>query len=359
MSGQKSAGDRTEKPTSKRIKDAREKGQVARSRDLSAALSIIAVTLVLGWLGSRVMAGMAGRVLSAFEDMGTMARGDLGLASLSTLIWSDLGLFALTVGPLAVAGAVLSVATSVAQTGWVVSPKAMEFNWGRLSPSSGVQKFSPIQAGGELIKALVGLSAVGALCYVVVRPVFDIAPTLSGMPPIESAKYAWQSVSGLLFKASLLLAALAIGDYGLQWWRWYKQLKMTRQEVRDDHKSQDGSPQMKGRIRRIQREMSRKRMLQAVRTATVVVTNPTHVAVALRYERDGMTAPLIVAMGQDEMAARIRKVAREHDIPVVENVSLARALFASSEVGDVIPGDLFGAVAEVLAYLVRMKQLVL
>lgn len=359
MASQGSTGDRTEKPTFKKIKDAREKGQVARSRDLSAAISLVAVTLVLGWLGARVMATMAARVAAALDDIGTLGRTDLGLATLSTRVWSDLGLFAVVVGPLAVAGAALSIATSVAQTGWVISPKALEFNWSRLSLSSGVQKFSPIQAGGELIKALVGITVIGTLCYVVVRPIVGIAPTLSGMSPMESARYGWQSISGLLFKASLALAALAVGDYGLQWWRWHKQLKMTRQEVRDDHKSQDGSPQMKGRIRRIQREMSRKRMLQAVKTATVVVTNPTHVAVALRYERDGMTAPLVVASGQDEMAARIRKVAREHDVPIVENVTLARALHASAAVGDVIPADLFGAVAEVLAYLVRMKQLVL
>jgi flagellar biosynthetic protein FlhB len=134
---------------------------------------------------------------------------------------------------------------------------------------------------------------------------------------------------------------------------------MTRQEVRDEAKSHDGNPEVKMRVRRIQREMRKKRMLQDVKTATVVITNPTHVAVALRYDRTAMSAPLVVAKGQDQMALRIREVAREHNVPIVENVTLARALHHGADVGDAIPSDLFGAVAEVLAYLVRLKQLIL
>jgi flagellar biosynthetic protein FlhB len=263
------------------------------------------------------------------------------------------------VGPTALAAAVFSVATSVAQTGWVVAPKAVEFNWGRLNPSNGFSKFSPKQAGGELVKALLGLGVLGAFCYYLVRQVFEAAPSLVAMMPGESAAVGWHHVIGLLWRAGVVLALLAIGDYGLQWWRWHSQLKMTRQEVRDESKSQDGNPEIKMRVRRIQREMTKKRMLQDVKTATVVITNPTHVAVALRYDRAAMSAPLVVAKGQDHMALRIRQVAREHDVPIVENVTLARALHRGAEVGESIPSDLFGAVAEILAYLVRLKQLIL
>jgi flagellar biosynthetic protein FlhB len=274
-------------------------------------------------------------------------------------MWSDAGLVTLVVGPTALAAAVFSVATSVAQTGWVVAPKAVEFNWGRLNPTNGFARFSPKQAGGELAKALVGLGVLGAFCYYLVRAVFDAAPSLASMMPGESAAVGWHHVIGLLWRAGVVLALLAIGDYGLQWWRWYSQLKMTRQEVRDEAKSHDGNPEVKMRVRRIQREMRKKRMLQDVKTATVVITNPTHVAVALRYDRTAMSAPLVVAKGQDQMALRIREVAREHNVPIVENVTLARALHHGADVGDAIPSDLFGAVAEVLAYLVRLKQLIL
>jgi flagellar biosynthetic protein FlhB len=179
------------------------------------------------------------------------------------------------------------------------------------------------------------------------------------MMPAESAAYAWDQLWTLLWRSSLALAVLAAGDYIFQHWRWLSGLKMTRQELRDEAKSQDGNPEMKSRIRRIQRDMARKRMLTAVKTATVVITNPTHFAVALEYRRSEMTAPRVVAKGQDELALRIRKIAREAGVPIVENVALARALYKNADVGDSIPASLFGAVAEILAYLVRLKQLIL
>jgi len=148
-------------------------------------------------------------------------------------------------------------------------------------------------------------------------------------------------------------------DYGWQYYRWLSQVKMTRQEVKDEFRANDGNPEIKARVRRVQREMTRRRMLTAVKTATVVITNPTHFAVALTYRRGEMSAPVVVAKGQDLMAARIKKIAAKHGVPTVENVTLARALYKGAEIGDAIPGELFGAVAEVLAYLVRLKQIVL
>jgi flagellar biosynthetic protein FlhB len=209
------------------------------------------------------------------------------------------------------------------------------------------------------VKAVIGLGAVGAVGYSVLYAFYGEAPRLMAMTPAQSSAYAWDRIWRLLWQASLALAVLGAGDYGVQYWRWYQQQKMTRQEVRDEARMNDGNPEIKSRVRRIQREMVRKRMLGAVKTATVVVTNPTHFAVALEYRREQMVAPMVVAKGQDELAARIRALAREHNVPIVENVMLARALYATAEVGDVIPAPLFGAVAEVLAYLVRLKQLVL
>jgi flagellar biosynthetic protein FlhB len=153
--------------------------------------------------------------------------------------------------------------------------------------------------------------------------------------------------------------ALGAADYAVQRWRWFMNLKMTRKEVRDDAKGNEGNPEIKARVRRIQRDMARNRMLKSVETATVVITNPTHFAVALEYRRGEMAAPVVVAKGQDHLAARIRTIARERGVPIVENVTLARALYKTADVGQTIPADLFGAVAEILAYLVRLKQLML
>jgi flagellar biosynthetic protein FlhB len=291
--------------------------------------------------------------------MADQARSGLEPGAVSGVIWANLGSLALIAGPPALLAAGASVMTSVAQTGWAISPKALEIKWDRVSPAAGFKKLSFKQALPELVKALIGMAAIGGLGYVLIRD-FTAGATLAvGMSPTELARWGWEQVWSLLWRASLVFGILAAGDYALQHWRLMSQLKMSRQEVRDEAKLNEGSPETKARVRRVQRDMTRKRMLQAVKTATVVITNPTHIAVALEYRRAEMTAPKIVAMGGDHMAARIRAVAREHGVPIVENVALARALYKSADVGDTIPGALFGAVAEVLAYLVRLKQLVL
>lgn len=352
-------GERSEKPTFKRIKDARERGQVARSRDLASAVSFIAATGVLAWGATRLAASIGERFVRAFNDAATLGTAPIDALTVTNALWSDATLLATLVGPVALAAAALSIGTSVAQTGWVVAPKALEIKWEKLSPSSGIQRFSPKQAGTELAKAIVGLTALGYFCYAVIGDVVAVAPGLASMMPGESARHGWDRVMSLMWRAGLVLAFLAIGDYGIQRWRWYTQLKMTRQEVRDEFKQQDGNPDVRMRVRRVQRDMVRKRMLHAVKTATVVVTNPTHYAVALEYRRETMAAPVVVAKGKDQLALRIKQIAREHDVPVIENVSLARGLYRDAEIGQAIPADLFGAVAEVLAYLVRLKQLVL
>ena len=351
--------DRTEKPTQKRLKDARQRGQVSRSRDLAAALSLTAVTITLGWYGARMLALLHDRIAGTLATLGDHARGVVEGPALGSLIWANIGVLAVVAGPIALVAAGVSVATSVAQTGWALSPKALGFHWDRLSPSAGLARLGFKQALPELVKALIGMVAIGAVGYVLIRDFSADATGAAGMAPAELARFGWDRLWTLLWRASLAFALLAGGDYALQHWKLMSQLRMTRQEVRDEAKLNEGSPEIKARVRRVQREMSRRRMLQAVKTATVVVTNPTHFAVALEYRRSEMVAPRVVAKGQDHMAARIRALAREHGVPIVENVTLARALHKSAEIGDTIPAALFGAVAEVLAYLVKLKQLIL
>jgi flagellar biosynthetic protein FlhB len=352
-------GERTEKPTAKRVKDAREKGQVARSRDLSAAISLAATVLGLAWLGLEMMSTIAGRVSLGLSSLADHAHQPIVPGTVETLLWADAGLLVKVVGPPALIAGLLSAGASFAQIGWAFSPKALELNWERLSPAQGFIRLKPTRALPELFKALFGMAFVGGIAWMVVSEFYVQAPALMGMTAIESAGVAWDRLWTLLWRVSLALVALAAADYGIQYWQWYSGLKMTRQQVIDESKMNDGRPEVKARVRRIQRDIARNRMLKAVETATVVVTNPTHYAVALEYRRGEMAAPRVVAKGADHMAARIREIARKHDVPIVENVTLARALHKHAEVGDTIPADLFGAVAEVLAYLVRMKRLLL
>jgi flagellar biosynthetic protein FlhB len=352
-------GERTEKPTAKRKRDAGKRGQVARSRDLAGVLTLLAVTGALVWFGQRTWRGFSDRLVHGLNTLPEGGRGEWHAGTLSSMLWPDLGLLLSIAGPPALIGAAVAAVASMAQTGWTFSPKALRFEWNRLSPATGVSRFAPLQGGAELVKALIGLAVLVGACYGPVRDLYVRAPGLMAMTPVEIARVGWDAVWTLLWRAGLALGLVATADYGLQYWRWYSGIKMTRQEVKDEFRANEGNPDIKARVRRIQREMTRRRMIHAVKDATVVITNPTHVAVALSYRRTGMVAPVVVAKGQDEMARRIKKAAARHGVPTVENVALARALYQGAEVGDVIPGALFGAVAEVLAYLVRLKQLVL
>ncbi|MEZ5316928.1 MAG: EscU/YscU/HrcU family type III secretion system export apparatus switch protein [Vicinamibacterales bacterium] len=351
-------GERHEKPTSKRIKDAREKGQVARSRDLSGALSLFGVTLALAWFGGTMIANATWRMQAAFTTAGDQARATLEPSYIASTFRADGWLLCVILGPPVVAAALFSMAGSFAQIGFAFSPKALHVNWNRLNPSSGFARLGPKQALPELVKAFVGIAAVGSVAWLFLWQFTPLAVGLTGMHPVDAAAYGWDRLWTLLWRACLVLAFLAGADYGLQYWRWYDQLKMTRQEVRDEARLQEGSPEIKARVRRAQREMSQRRMLQAVKTATVVVTNPTHFAVALDTGAPRWSRRSWWPRG-DLMAAKIREVAARHGVPIVENVTLARALHAGVEVGETIPAALFGAVAEVLAYSVRLKQLVL
>jgi flagellar biosynthetic protein FlhB len=232
-------------------------------------------------------------------------------------------------------------------------------DWTRLSPANGLARLKPSQSGLDLIKTLTAATAIAVLAYSIGRDVLIDSPRLAWMAPAAAATEGARHLTGLLYQIGFALLAIAGADYGLQKWRHVQSLKMTKQEVRDEARSSEGNPEIKGRVRAIQREMTRRRMLGAVKTATVVITNPTHFAVALEYRRDKMAAPMVLAKGADHVALRIREEARTHGVPIVENKPLAQALFKTAEIGQTIPAPLFGAVAEVLAYLVRIKQLML
>jgi len=350
-------GERTEKPTPKRLKEARDKGQVARSQDLVAALGLLGVTMALARTGAMGLSRVAERLANGLAHLGDSARGTIALHDLSNQVMSDLLLLGTVAGPAVAAAGLIALAGNMAQTGWVFAPDRLTPDWSRLSPQHGWQRLKPSQSGIDLVKTALAATVVAALAWQTVLEVLGDAPRLAWLATGDAARTGWDHVHHLLVQAGFALVGLAGADYGLQWWRNYSALKMTRQEIKDEARSSEGNPEIKARVRRVQREMTRRRMLSAVRTATVVVTNPTHYAVALRYERERMGAPVVVAKGRDHLAQRIKRIARDAGVPMVENVPLAQALYKGADVGDEIPGSLFGAVAEVLAYLIRIKQL--
>lgn len=352
------SSERTEQPTAKRLKDAKKRGQVARSRDLGDALHLGIALLVLAWWGNSMLRGLGVALQESLSRMGqsplrTVTGGEVvGLAvhGIWQLSW--------LVGPIALGALASTAVATQAQGGFNLATEGLRFDLTRLNPANGLKKLAPSKAGLDLVKTLIVATVVGAVAWVAIRNLVADAPALALSHPSTAATMGWEHLRTFLWRAVIAMVALAGADVGLQRWRHLQGLKMTRQEVKDDHKLAEGSPEIKARVRRVQREMTRKRMLAAVPSATVVVTNPTHFAVALKYER-GQSAPEVVAKGADHLALRIRTLAREHGVPIIENPPLARSLYGRAEVGDRIPAELFEAVAEVLAYLIRLKQLVL
>src|SRR5262245_110757 len=352
-------GEKTEKPSAKRLKDARERGQVAVSRDVSMALGSLAATGVLVAGGSFLIQRLIGTITESLAHFGDAPLREMKGEDLVPLVLSGGAVVALTAGPVAIAAAATGVVSSVLQTGFNFSTSPLTPDFNRLNPMNGLRRLAPSRAGIDTLKAIVTATILSIVAWRVTNTLALDAGRLTWASPLASADRAWSDALRLLWQAGFALLAIGGIDFGLQKWRLHRSLKMTKQEVKDEARSGEGNPEIKARVRRIQREMFRKRMLQAVPRATVVLTNPTHFAVALEYKREKNAAPVVIAKGADLIAAKIREIARDHSVPIVENPPLTRALFKDCEVGDMIPGPLFGAVAEVLAYLVRIKQLVL
>ena len=351
--------DRTELPTAKRLREARRRGQMPRSKDVTDAVQLVPLTIVLVWAGPWLVRGLARATRLGIENAGDMALRPLAAGDLTNTALQMVMTLIMLVSPLALTAAAVSVGAATLQGGWNIATEALRLDFTKLNPANGLKRLGFQRAGFDLVRMLLVVAVIVWLTYRVIAASLMQAPRLGMLPPAGAGALAWADLLGMLRDCGIALAIFALGDYGLSRWRYTKSLKMTKQEVKDDMRLTEGSPETKGRIRRAQREAARRRMLSAVPKATVVITNPTHYAVALEYRREAMSAPRVLAKGQDKLAARIREIAREAGVPIVENVTLAQALYRGVDVGDEIPGELFGAVAEVLAYLIRLRQLAL
>jgi flagellar biosynthesis protein FlhB len=349
--------ERTEQPTGKRLRDAAERGQVARSKEVQDVVQLAAALMTLSWVGSYMVRTLADRVGAGLSRIDGVAHRTVMPSELTAIATGYLGWLALIVGPVMLTAVVAGLAAVSAQGGWNVSWQPLQPKFSKLSPVNGIKRLVPTKAGLDLVRVALVATALAWVAWGVVGPFVESAPLLSRVSLADAAGSTWLTVLTLVKRGLIVFATIATADYLLKRYQMRTSLKMTKQEVKDEHKMLEGNPEIKGRIRRLQRDLARRRMLAAVPKATVVITNPTHFAVALEYKRDAMAAPRVLAKGADLVAQRIKDVAREHGIPTVENVTLARALYAHAEIDEVIPANLFEAVAEVLAYLVRLKQL--
>jgi flagellar biosynthesis protein FlhB len=351
--------DRTEQPTSRRLTDAKKKGQLPRSKEVADAFQLVGVLLALTWSGPALVRGLMDATRQGIERMGDSPLRIVEPGELTVVALKSVATMALLVAPIAGTAVVTAIAGNVFQGGWNVATEAIRLDFSKLNPVNGLKRLAFPRAGMDLVRMLLVVSVICWLVYKVIAATVLEAPMMGLSSPVTAAAFGWSEALRLLRYCAVTLAVVALADLGKARWQYYKSLRMTKQEVKDDTRLTEGNPEIKGKVRQKQREVLRRRMMSAVPKATVVITNPTEYAVALQYDRENMAAPVVLAKGRGPVAAKIREIARKFEVPIVENVPLAQALYRSVEIGDQIPNELFGAVAEVLAYLIRLKRLVM
>jgi flagellar biosynthetic protein FlhB len=345
---------KTEQPTQRRLDQGREKGQVAQSQEVKtwAALAASAfVVAVAAPFAAKLLLPVLTRFIEAPEAMRIDA-ADVQEAAMDLLLPS-----AAALAPLMLPIEVMVLIAAIAQVGLMISPERIAPKLGNLSPLKGLERMFALPAVVEVVKGLLKLAVVTIVVAWVSMPLLREVEVL---PAIALLGLIWRThdlLVALLFATAVVMTAVAALDYAFQRFNFLKQMRMTRQELRDEYKDSEGDPHIKARIRRIRAERSRQRMMAAVPKATVVITNPTHFAVALLYEKETMPAPKVVAKGADAVAQRIRALAEASNVPVVENPPLARSLFAAVDIDAEIPPQHYQAVAQVISYLVKRGRM--
>ncbi len=346
--------NRTEKATPKKRNEAREKGQIARSQTLPFAATFVGIVVVLGAYGSILFDNLKQLMQHQLSHANHV---DFTVGDLQSLFFQLSGQFGKIVLLIMFTGLALSIAANVSQGGLVISTHKLCFRFENLNPISGIQRLLPKTSGIELLKNLFTIGIVTYLAYSLYLGICSELPRLLLQTPLQITLGISRVVYQLSLRSGVYLLLIAIADYFWNRRQFEQGIRMTKEEVKDEMKNAEGNPEIKGRLKRRQREMAMKFIMSAVPKADVVITNPTHFAIALAYQKEKMSAPTIVAKAQDFMAVRIRAIAQDHKIPIVENKLLAQTLYKTVEVGQQIPGTLYKAVAEVLAYVYKLKSM--
>ncbi len=345
-------GDKTEQATDQRRDEFRKRGQVAMTRELGSAVFFL-VAAGLMYVSGRFF------LQNIFEIFNRTLGGDLiqlfregKLADVFSFV--GLKLVILT-GPVFVMALIIGVGSNVIQTGFLQIEDALSPNLNKLNPLNALGRIFSMRGVAELFKSVLKMSAIAFVMYLLLKSEVRQIPYLAGYSISQMLTYLGEILFKLLMGTGFFMLALALADYFFQRWQLEKEMMMTKDEVKQELKSRDGDPLVKARIRKIQREIATRKMMSEVPKADVVITNPTHIAIVLKYS-DKLPAPQLIAKGMDHMAEKIKQVARENNIPVIENKPLARAIFKTMKIGDVIPRELFVAVAEVLSYVFRLRR---
>ena len=352
-------GEKTEPATQKKLDDARKEGKVARSKDLTEALALVVLFLLLkifvASIGNRML-GIYTSVLGQIDDFYKVNRAGVYVQAVTGLLYEVVIEMLLMVWPFFVFGLAIAFLVNVYQVGWQVSTKPMEPKLSKFNPINGFKRIISKDSLFELAKSIVKVVVIVLIAYTSIK---DKANNLFILYEIEigqAVALLGEIIIDVGLKISIVYILVGLADYIYQRIKFSNEMKMTKQEVKDEYKNTEGDPQIKGRIRSKMREVSQRRMMQDVPKADVVITNPTHFAVAIKYDPERSAAPIVVAKGEDFLAQKIKEVARENNVEIVENKPLARMLYHNVDIGSQIPPELYQAVAEVLAMVYHMKN---
>jgi flagellar biosynthetic protein FlhB len=345
--------DRTESPTGRRRGEARNEGRVARSQDLSTAAVLLAGTVLLAGVGGRELAGFTVRLLR--ESTRMLSSGPITSPGAIQILRDTVQGLVMAMLPFALGLMGIVISVNLAQTRGATSLKPITPSFTNINLLNGIKRIVNLESIFTLLKSSVKITLLGFITWQVVRSSWPELVSLAGASPIEIGVVARMLIFKLALTVGLAFLVIALADYWYQHYQFEKSLLMTKEEVTNEHKDSDGNPMVKGQMRTLARAFARQRMLKAVPTADVVVVNPTHVAVALRYDVDVAPAPIVVAMGERKLAERIKALAYESNVPVIENRAVARALLATAKVGQMVPSALYAVVAEILAFVYRQR----
>ena len=348
---QRFAGEKTEEPTSKKRADARKKGQVARSQELNSGFVLLVGFFGLKLLWDSIYVSIATYTTYVFTNLNQTVDTENILRIFIGMVM----ILAKTAFPIMIFIMIIGLVINFFQVGLNFNTESIEFNLDKLNPINGFGRIFSKRSLVELVKSFFKILVIGFFLYRFIHEQILAMPQFMFFDLTTSLTLVAEIIFRMAFIVIGVIMIMAVMDYGYQKWQTTQDLKMTKQEVKDEMKQTEGDPQIKGKIRQKQRQMAMARMMKEVPKADVIITNPTHYAVALSYEQ-GMVAPTVIAKGQDLVAQRIKEIGREARVPIIENKPLARTLFAAVQVGDSVPQELYQAVAEVLAYVYRLKH---
>jgi len=351
-------GERTEPATAKKLSDARKEGQVAKSREIANGFGLLSLFLVLklwvGNMGTQFLDVFA-NIYNRIPEIVTFWHGHVPENDTNVVFRSMLLEILLIMAPILLIGFAVAFVCDLVQVGWKPTTKPMKPKFNKLNPISGFKKFFSVNSLVELIKSIAKIGLIVYICYNYLRDKWIIVFNLYDMPLMQAIQIVADIATNLGIRISIVYMIIAFADLIYQRVKFKLDMRMSKQEIKEEYKQQEGDPQVKGKIRQKMREVSQRRMMQSLPQADVVITNPTHYAVAIKYDPEVADAPIVIAKGEDYLAAKIKEVAKEHKIEIVENKPLARMLYANVDVGQAVPPELYQAVAEVLAFVYHLQ----